>query len=147
MTSIDFHFNTPDRLHYACRLVRKVINANQANATQPLAVFCSDEDRLNRFDQLLWGVSGADFLPHVRADDPQAPHTPILLLTKETPLHSHHLLLNLDDAPPAFFPRFIRMLEVVSNDADDKEKARARFMFYRDRGYVLNKYDLAKTSS
>ena len=147
MTSIDFHFNTPDRLHYACRLVRKIVSANQANATQPLAVFCSNEDRLNSFDQLLWAFSGPDFLPHVRADDPHAMHTPILLLTQDTPLHSHHLLLNLDDEPPAFFSRFIRMLEVVSNETADKEKARTRFMFYRDRGYVLNKYDLAKTPS
>lgn len=147
MTSIDFHFNTPDRLHYACRLVRKIINANQANVTQPLAVYCSQKKRLDQFDELLWSFSSTDFLPHVRADDPQAPQTPILLLSNEAPLLNHHLLLNLDDEPPAFFSRFIRLFEVVSDDAADKEKARARFMFYRDRGYVLNKYDLAKTPS
>jgi DNA polymerase III subunit chi len=147
MTSIDFHFNTPDRLQYACRLTRKIINANQANPTTPLAVYCSNEDRLGAFDRLLWEFSGTDFIAHARAEDPIAAQSPVILMANEASLHSHHLLLNLDDTPPAFFSRFIRLLEVVSNDPEDKQKARDRFMFYRDRGYALNKYDLSKTSS
>jgi DNA polymerase III subunit chi len=147
MTSIDFHFNTPDRLQYACRLTRKIINANQANPVTPLAVYCSNEDRLGAFDRLLWEFSTTDFIAHARAEDPHAAQSPVILMAKEALLPSHHLLLNLDDTPPAFFSRFIRLLEVVSNDPDDKQKARDRFMFYRDRGYALNKYDLSKTPS
>jgi DNA polymerase-3 subunit chi len=147
MTSIDFHFNTPDRLQYACRLTRKIINANQANATTPLAVYCSNEDRLSAFDQLLWEFSATDFIAHARAEESIAAHSPVILMHSEAPLHSHHLLLNLDDEPPAFFSRFIRLLEVVSLDPDDKQKARDRFTFYRDRGYALHKYDLLKISS
>ena len=61
-------------------------------------------------------------------------------------LHQHTVLLNLDDAPPPFFTRFTRLLEVVSTEEDDRAKARERFGFYRDRGYAINNYDLSKKS-
>jgi DNA polymerase-3 subunit chi len=54
MTSIDFHFNTPNRLEYACRLTRKILNAGQAKVESPLVVFCSERSRLDHFDDLLW---------------------------------------------------------------------------------------------
>jgi len=56
------------------------------------------------------------------------------------------VLLNLDDAPPPFFTRFTRLLEVVSTEENDRAKARERFGFYRDRGYAINNYDLSKKS-
>ncbi len=145
MTSIDFHFNTPDRLEYACRLIRKIVNAGQANAAAPLVVFCQDEDRLQQFDDLLWQFSPTDFIPHVRATDPLAKDTPVLLTADDARLPVHHLLLNLDDAPPPFFSRYVRLLEVVSLLDDDKLKARERFTFYRDRGYAMTRHDLSKT--
>jgi len=145
MTSIDFHFNTPDRLEYACRLIRKIVNAGQANAAAPLVVFCQDEDRLQQFDDLLWQFSPTDFIPHVRATDPLAKDTSVLLTADDARLPVHHLLLNLDDAPPPFFSRYVRLLEVVSLLDDDKLKARERFTFYRDRGYAMTRHDLSKT--
>jgi DNA polymerase-3 subunit chi len=145
MTSIDFHFNTPDRLEYACRLTRKIVNAGQANAAAPLVVFCQDEARLQQFDDLLWQFSPTDFIPHVRAPDPLAKDTPVLLTADDARLPVHHLLLNLDDAPPPFFSRYVRLLEVVSLLDDDKLKARERFTFYRDRGYAMTRHDLSKT--
>jgi len=145
MTSIDFHFNTPDRLEYACRLTRKIVNAGQANAAAPLVVFCQDEERLQQFDDLLWQFSPTDFIPHVRATDPLAKDTPVLLTADDARLPVHHLLLNLDDAPPPFFSRYVRLLEVVSLLDDDKLKARERFTFYRDRGYAMTRHDLSKT--
>ena len=147
MTSIDFHFNTPDRLQYACRLVRKIINGQQATPATPLAGYCSNEARFNDFDDLLWNFSETDFLPHVHAENPLAEETPILLLDKDIALPCHHILLNLDDEPPSFFSKFVRLLEVVSTDEADKSQARERFTFYRDRGYAIQRYDLSKSAS
>lgn len=146
MTSIDFHFNTPDRLHYACRLTRKIVQSGQANAATPLAVYCRDSNRLARFDELLWSFSPTDFLPHGMDHDAHAEHAPIRLTSGDIKLPSHHLLLNLDDEPPSFFSRFVRLLEVVSLDETDREQARLRYAFYRDRGYALTRYDLAKAA-
>jgi DNA polymerase-3 subunit chi len=145
MTSIDFHFNTPDRITHACRLSRKILKAGQAHPETPLVVFCSERERLDAFDDALWSLWPDEFIPHAHADLPEANEAPIVLLHEEVRLPSHTLLLNLDDAPPPFFARFVRLFEVVSMDDDDRAKARQRFTFYRDRGYPIQRFDLSKT--
>jgi DNA polymerase-3 subunit chi len=147
MTSIDFHFNTPHRLEYACRLSRKILNAGQALPEAPLVVYCSDRKRLDEYDDLLWSLWPEEFLPHAHSELPEASESPIVLIHEDVKLASHTLLLNLDDEPPSFFARFVRLFEVVSTDDHDRQKARARFSFYRDRGYAINNYDLSRKSS
>jgi DNA polymerase III subunit chi len=146
MTAIDFHFNTPNRLEYACRLTRKIFNAGQAQLETPLAVFCTDRARLDEFDDLLWSLWPEEFIPHSHVSLPEANESPILLIDEDIMLQSHTLLLNLDDNPPPFFARYIRLLEVVSLQDADRARARERFVFYRDRGYAINHYDLSKKS-
>jgi DNA polymerase III subunit chi len=146
MTAIDFHFNTPNRLEYACRLTRKIFNAGQALLEAPLAVFCTDRARLDEFDDLLWSLWPEEFIPHSHVSLPEAYDSPILLMEEDTKLISHTLLLNLDNNPPPFFSRYVRLFEVVSTEDADRAKARERFAFYRDRGYAINNYDLSKKS-
>ncbi|HWI13454.1 MAG TPA: DNA polymerase III subunit chi, partial [Burkholderiales bacterium] len=54
------------------------------------------------------------------------------------------VLLNLDADRPPYFSRFHRLIEIVSLDGDDKQRARDRYKFYRDRGYEIRTHDLAK---
>jgi DNA polymerase-3 subunit chi len=145
VTSVDFHFNTPDRLTHACRLVRKALRAKAATEEKPLIVFCAEAARLSRFDDLLYEFSDEDFLPHVPADHPLAEESPVILCgapwmpsAPRTP----HLLVNLDDEVPEFFSSFDRVFEIVGPDDIDKQKARLRFAFYRDRGYPITRHDL-----
>jgi DNA polymerase-3 subunit chi len=131
---IDFHFGVDHRIHYACRVIRK---ARAANRT--VLAYARDADRLARFDAALWTFSALDFLPHVYADSPLAPATPIVLTLDAGNAPVRHVLLNLDDdVPPdfeAWFGRFERVIEVVSVDADDRNRARARFRRYRECGF------------
>jgi DNA polymerase-3 subunit chi len=50
------------------------------------------------------------------------------------------VLLNLGAQVPPQFARFERLLEVIGNAPDELAAGRARYRFYRDRGYVLNNY-------
>jgi len=43
---------------------------------------------------------------------------------------------------PAFFSRFERVAEVVTQEPDHLEALRAAWRFYKDRGYPLQKYDV-----
>lgn len=147
MTSIDFHFNTPDRLHYTCRLIRKISQSAMITPSSPLVVFCTDKARLGTFDDLLWGFSPTEFIGHAKAGEPHANQNAVILADAEHTLPAHHLLINLDDEPPPFFSRFTRLFEIVSTEESDREKARARFSFYRDRGYALTRHDLAKSGA
>lgn len=145
MTRIDFHVNVTDKLAFACRLARK------ARAAGSLLVFySSDAAVLSALDRNLWTFSALDFLPHVLATDPLAAVTPILLVDAsqgESPVLAHHdVLVNLDRTQPAFFSRFERLIDVVEANEEDRVAGRARWQFYKDRGYALTRHDLAKAA-
>ena len=54
------------------------------------------------------------------------------------------VLINLQAEPPPFFSRFERLAEIVGIDEEDAVAARARYRFYRERGYELRTHNLAE---
>ena len=142
MTRVDFHFNAPDKLAYGYRVVRKAYRANR-----PVLVWCDDEARLDVFDRLLWSDPPADFVPHVRVEDPLAPRTPIVLAHGAVDTDAHDVLVNLGSRTPPMFARFERLIEIVGVDEDDRSAARERWRFYRDRGHPMTRHDIGGTSA
>lgn len=136
MTRIDFHSNVPNKLAYACRLVRK------ARAAQcKIVLLGKDRNELSQLDQLLWSFSEQDFIPHVHAGDPLAAQTPVILTDSEAvELPHHHVLINLSGNTPEHFARFERMFEIISSDEADKAAGRDRYRFYKERGYPLSHF-------
>ena len=137
MTRIDFHVNTPDKLAYACRLIRKIVRSGERS------VVFADRDSIGPLDQALWTFSELDFIPHVRAGDPLTAQTPVVLCSDAIDPPHCEVLVNLSGITPPFFSRFERLIELVSADADDRTQARERWRFYKDRGYPLESHDLA----
>jgi DNA polymerase III subunit chi len=139
MTEIAFHVNAPDKLDYACRLLR----ATQKKSAQVLVL--GQMDALKSLSAKLWALSATEFLPHCLAD--AAPevvvHSPIVL-SVELPSSSpdSQVLLNLGAVLPAGFERFERLIELVGQDSDDLQAARTRWKHYKDRGYALSRYDV-----
>jgi len=131
--AIDFHFNVDHHVTYACRVVRKARSAGKT-----VLVYSRDDARRRRLDLALWTFSALDFLPHVELPSALAEHTPVWL-SAEPPAQPRDLLLLLDDAPPPqflqWFPQFERIIDVVTEDPDDRARARARFKTYRDAGF------------
>ena len=133
MTRIDFHSKIPDKLQYACRLIRKAQAANTK-----LVVFAADQNQLAEIDTLLWTFSEQDFLAHVQAGDELAAQTPIILTDDcERQLPHHHALINLSRRTPDYFARFERMFELVANDEQALIAGRERYKYYQQRGYPL----------
>lgn len=137
MTSIDFYHGANDKVQAACRLIgdlyaegRKVLVYAPADATAA------------QVDRLLWVQPSIGFVPHCRSDSPLAAETAILIGASLDDTRHHDVLVNLDgDLPPAF-SRFERLIEIVGTDDADRQPARARYKFYRDRGYPLTTHDL-----
>ena len=55
------------------------------------------------------------------------------------------VLLNLAVESPAMFSRFHRLIEIVGTEEPEKQAGRARYRFYRDRGYEIVHHDLGKS--
>jgi DNA polymerase III subunit chi len=137
MTEIAFHFNVADRLLYACRLLRKA----RASGAQ-VAVIATPEV-LGELDQRLWSFSATEFIPHCRPG-----HSPGALVSRsvllvESPadcLH-HGVLVNLGTQTPIEFEKFERLIEVVTEDSDERLAARVRWKHYAERGYVMRRHN------
>ena len=138
MTRIDFYFNAPRKTEVARKLAAKAFNAGRH-----VLVYTTDPALVQNLDTGFWTAQQLSFLPHVRCGHPLARQTPILIGSDPDELASADVLISLADEPPAFFGRFERLLEIVGSDADDRERARQRFRFFKERGYPLETHDLA----
>ena len=147
MTRIDFHTNVPDKIAYACRLVRKAYNAaSTSGAKNRIVVMTEDSEQLARFDAALWAVSDVDFLPHVHANDPLAPDTPIVLAdSDDVELPQADLLINLARRAPAQFEAFPRLIEVVSAEEADAAAGRIRFVAYKRQDFKPEHLSVGKS--
>jgi len=140
MTRIDFYFNAPGKAEVARKLAAKAFQAGQ----QAL-VYSLNANRCQELDGLFWTAQQLSFLPHVRCGHPLARRTPILIGDDPDELASADVLINLEDEPPGFFSRFARVMEIVTTEAGDRERARSRLRYFRERGYQVETHDLAAT--
>lgn len=140
MTEVMFHLDVPDRLDYACRLLRK------AHARGARVVVCAPGPTLSRLDELLWTFEPTAFVPHLHvAPDATVPAalsgTPIWLVERVDQAPHHEVLLNLGDELVPGFESFGRVIELVPADEAPKQAARRRWKHYADRGYALDRHE------
>ncbi len=136
MTRVDFHSKVPDKLLYACRLIRKARTAGMK-----VVVYLQDAPQLSQFDQALWTFSEQDFIPHVVAGDELAAQTDVIMSCDASDELPHHqILVNLSTQTPDHFARFERMFEIVSTDEQDLTAGRGRYKHYQNRGCALTHF-------
>jgi DNA polymerase-3 subunit chi len=141
MTRIDFHSNVPDKIAYACRLVRKAYAADNR-----VVLMMDDAAQLAELNAALWSFSDTDFLPHVVAGDALADQTPIILTDNgDAELPHTDLLVNLSRSSPANVDRFRRMIEVISSHEDDAAAGRKRYVAYKQQAYPLTHFVAGKS--
>ena len=140
MTKVGFYViqsDAPDaRLSVAARLTEKAFQAGHR-----IFINASDEQQARELDALLWSHRPGSFLPHGLQGDE---HTDTIAIGwGQEPANHNDLLINLQLEIPAFFSRFDRVAEVVTQDAESLDALREAWRFYKARGYQLEKHDLA----
>jgi len=142
MTEVSFHFNAPDKLGYACRLLRKAY----AKGVRTLVLV--EPRELAALDAALWQRSTHDFLPHSTEQDPAhvRAHSPIHLCSDPVPTNeagtSPAVLVNLRTEMPSDFLAFARVIEVVTHEPEDRHLARERWRLYKQSGIEPQRHDL-----
>lgn len=122
----------------ACKLCDKATSAGHR-----VYIYAPDAAVADAIDSALWSFRQGSFIPHERAGGELTEPLPAVLIGTSEPPPSHHaVLLNLGGEVPAFFSRFDRVLELVDGDAATRAASRARYKFYRDRGYELASHSL-----
>ncbi len=139
VTQIDFYTHVADRFETAGKLCGKAF----AQKLRVL-VLTPDEATSARMDRLLWSQPAIGFVPHVRGRDPLAAVTPIVVDHDPAGIDHDGVLVNLLPETPELFSRFKRVIEIVG--PDELAEGRARYRFYRDRGYDIRLHDLGQTT-
>lgn len=140
MTRVEFYFNVEDKLAQVTELCGKAV----AKGRQ-LTVFTPNDSISEQLRKQLWGGVSTSFLPSMLPQEHGAHMSPIILDAYGENLLQDDILINMQYQHPPFFSRFRYLVELVGNEETDKVAARARFKFYRDRGYQIKSTDVRAT--
>lgn len=140
MTAIEFHVNAPDKVGFACRLLRKAVGRGAR------LLVTGEPELLRELDVALWTFSAVDFVPHcygAAAGPAVLAASPVILADTAREAPNPQVLVNLGSRVPDGFERYERLIEVVTTAEADLQHGRRRWKHYADRGYALVKHDLA----
>ena len=141
MTQIDFYLvpgeSVENRLRFACRLTDKAYRLGNR-----VFIHTESAQQTRLLDDLLWTFQQNSFVPHSLYQDTGETPAPVLLAHDAEPDAGSQVLINLAAEVPLFFSRFERVVEIVDQDENQRQQARERFKFYRDRGYDLHTHNL-----
>lgn len=139
MTNVQFIFNVEDK----SILLQKLLLQNLKKKKTSL-VFCEDQSELRALSENLWVNSGVNFFPHM-VDEPY--ENEMIILSNDRIDWMDDTLINFSDSMINGFNRYLKLIELVTDDDETKEKARDRFKFYKDCGYKLNSVDAKQLSA
>ena len=135
---IDFYLlaktQVADKHHYACRIARIA-------HSKGMTVFMQTADAAHSelLDRLLWTFAQDSFVPHAVCANGEhdSARYPVQIGHAGAPPDCAGLLIPLarEAAPGDDCEKFQRIAEVVLNEDADKAAGRARFRFYRERGF------------
>jgi len=141
MTQVDFYILTNPTFQgceqLACRLAEKAYLKGHY-----LYLHTEDEHQARQVDDLLWTFRDGSFVPHALMEQAGGAPQQVLIGHSTEPPLEQDVLINLTNDVPLFFSRFLRVAEIVGGEEQQKQQARERFKFYRDRGYPLNTYNI-----
>lgn len=121
----------------ACRLLEKAYNKGHR-----VYVHCTNQHDAEFLDELLWTFKDDSFIPHNLQGEGPEPPPPVQIGYAEDPKGFNDILLNLTDEIPAFYTRFKRVMELVSNVEAEKELSRIRYKEYRSKRCEMSVHEL-----
>ena len=142
MTRVDFYVleqPTPRALDLVvCRLAEKAFLQGHR-----VHVRCASAAHAEALDDLLWTFHDTSFVPHALLGTPEAQQVPVVVDAGDgEPRAADDVLINLHPDVAPFFSRFERVIETTGEDEAGRQAARARYRYYRDRGYAIHNHQL-----
>ncbi|MDP2152781.1 MAG: DNA polymerase III subunit chi [Methylotenera sp.] len=136
MTRVEFFFNVPDKMAKVADICSRAVVKGRK-----LTIFTQDDAMSMRIQDRLWQHSATSFLPSAFPGSTEQHDVSIVLDKDGAQLLQDDILINLKVEHPPFFSRFKYLVELVGVDEEDRASARARYKFYRDRGYQIKSTD------
>ncbi|MFV1921925.1 MAG: DNA polymerase III subunit chi [Methylotenera sp.] len=136
MTQVIFYSSITDKGLALLALVQRALAKKNL-----VTVTVQNKAQAQTFAKVLWEHDKTSFLPNVHIDAQIAKQTPVVFDWQQNELCHDDILINLSQKQLTVFSRFRQLIELVGMDDLDKEQARQRFRFYRDRGYQIKHFE------
>ncbi len=136
MTYIDFYFNVENKLNKIHEILEREIFRKRK-----IFISVNDLNGAEALSDFLYTASATSFLPHIIGH--QEERAPIHIGWDYKSV-SDDFMINLKSDITSSFSRYLRLIEIVSQNEEDKKTARDRLKFYRDRGYEIQLIDATK---
>jgi len=141
MTRVGFYLSKARddsaRLVLACRIAEKAWRTGHK-----VYIHTASTEHSALCDRMLWTFRQGSFIPHALAEQDDGVSPVLIGHAPEPELRLHDVIINLSDEVPVFFGAFERLAEPVAGDDLQRQQARERYRFYRDRGYALQTHEL-----
>lgn len=129
---VDFYLLPSEQPHhrwlFACRLIEKAYKKNHK-----IYIHCANQQDAELLDELLWTFKEDSFIPHNLQGEGPEPPPPVQIGFEKEPRGFNDLLINLASDVPSYYFKFKRVIELVSNDMNEKEQSRSHYKFYRSQ--------------
>ncbi len=133
MTYIDFYFNVENKFNKIHAIIEREIIRKRK-----IFIHVDDLSDAKRLSDFLYSTSHTSFLPHsIGHHEEIAP----IHIDWDHKFVSDDFMINLKSDISPSFSRYLRLIEIVSQNEEDKKTARDRLKFYRDRGYEIQLID------
>ena len=136
MTNVQFIFNVKDKSALLHRLLLQNLQKKKTSL-----VFCGDQSEIIALSENLWTKSEISFLPHTVN---KLYENEMIILSNDRIDLMDDTLINFSSSMINGFNRYLKLIELVTEDEKTKENARDRFKFYKDCGYKINSVDEKK---
>lgn len=142
--TVDFYLlNTPiqeNLYRFSCRLIEKAY-LQQKN----IFIQVSSHEEGQRIDELLWTFRDISFIPHSYLGVGSVIDSLLsvnIALDKPSQLDAD-ILFNLSHKIPAYSSEFSRIIEVVSEEKENKNLSRQKYKFYKTQHYQLTTHNIS----
>ena len=136
MTYIDFYFNVENKFNKIHEVLEREIFRKRK-----IFISVNDLNSAEALSNFLYTYSPSSFLPHVIGQQEERASIHIDWDHKSV---TDDFMINLKSEISPSFSRYLRLIEIVSQNEEDKKTARDRLKFYRDRGYEIHLIDATK---
>jgi DNA polymerase III subunit chi len=136
MTYIDFYFNVENKFNKIHEVLEREIFRKRK-----IFISVNDLNSAEALSNFLYTYSPSSFLPHVIGQQEERGSIHIDWDHKSV---TDDFMINLRSEISPSFSRYLRLIEIVSQNEEDKKTARDRLKFYRDRGYEIQLIDATK---
>ncbi len=143
MLRIDFYLISEstdnERLRFACRLLEKAYLQNHR-----IYINTNNETEARLLNDLLWTFRDVGFVPHGLVGEQNTEKASVQIGYSKNPKLHKDILLNLTQEIPEFYTEFERVIEIIPEQPEWKNKARENFKKYKENNHQIETHDLRK---